>query len=284
MIKVIWEKNVSVSKQSSVRQKTDGSVLVLLSFLDLLHSHHLNTFKMQHCTKLSNALTTDWLFSSHLFVGLLLEDKEISFYSQCRYSITMYQFVIPQYKISHFFFWKLHIEILLLFCIMLLFSPYRSFLGSWHFHSLESFHSRRGDQTTILIDLSTTPNPFIHVPLSPDMSYWSWQSACWGEQQPWWHCRRHTGRSRCSRWTYGRTLAPLRSLQRARILTRKEFWNSPPHCKEPERKDESKSTALVTHAYPLIYICFRSLKDMKHYPAAYFNLLNPVLTSALNES
>lgn len=114
------------------------------------------------------------------------------------------------------------------------------------------------------------------------MSCWSWQSACWGERPPWWHYRHHTGRSRCSRWTYGRTLAPLRSLQRARILTRKEFWNSPPLCKEPERKDESKSTGLVTHA--LISICFRSLKDMIHYPAAYFNLLNSVLTSTLNQS
>lgn len=60
------------------------------------------------------------------------------------------------------------------------------------------------------------------VPLSPGMSCWSWRWACWGGLPPWWHYRRRTARSRCSRWTCGRTSAPPRSPQRARRWTRRE--------------------------------------------------------------
>lgn len=157
-----------------------------------------------------------------LYLGMLLKDKTILFFL-CN--------LIPSLKKTNkkIHFWKCLTEILLCFC---LFKLYWSFLGSCHFHSLQSSRRTQGAQTAILIDLLTTSNPLIHVPLSPGTSCWSWQSACWEEPPPWWHYRHHTGRSRCSRWTYGRTLAPLRSLQRARISTRKEFWNSPPLCKE----------------------------------------------------
>lgn len=134
-------------------------------------------------------------------------------------------------------------------CFVLCFRLFRLYWSFWvhGIFILQSSRSHRGDQTTILIDLLTTSDPLIHVPLSPGTSCWSWQSACWGEPPPWWRYRRHTRRSRCSRWTYGHTLTPLRSLQRARISTRKEFWNSPPLCKEPERNDELDTTRQEIH-------------------------------------
>lgn len=197
--------------------------------------------RTQHCWHNTNNRLT--LLLSSFFLGMLLKDKAISFFSLFRFCITMFPVPITLFKkktkkkttvISENVALKFCCFVLCFYLITL----YWSFLGSWYFHSLQSSRSHRGDQTTILIDLLTTSNPLTPVPLSPGTSCWSWQSACWGEPPPWWRYRPHTGRSRCSRWTYGRTLAPLRSLQRARISTRKEFWSSPPLCKEPERNDE----------------------------------------------